>query len=288
MSLTWQTSSGSTFAKSPWTQRHISLLASVRFVTTGTLHLLTFAVLPKAITAGGLGTFGPLVLQGLGYNQFQTTLFNMIPGAIQIVFGFFAGWWMTKYKYKSPMLMLLVVISLAGSIGMYISPRGEQYRPQLLAFYMLLQFSGSAAPLVFAWANTNTAGSTKKATIASVEWTFVCIGNAIGPQLFAHDVGPYYFIALRSQVISLSVIILCVVAMATWLHMLNKRNARRRAARGASENLVDLSLEAESKWAELREKQLEFNTTAGTTTQIGEQAFLDLTDLENDTFIYSF
>lgn len=35
--------------------------------------------------------------------------------------------------------------------------------------------------------NANVAGGTKKASLASVEWAAVCIGNAIGPQLFGTD-----------------------------------------------------------------------------------------------------
>lgn len=105
----------------------------------------------------------------------------------------------------------------------------------------------------------------------------VCIGNAIGPQLFGNDKAPYYFIGLRSQVISLSVIIGSTVALCLWLALLNRRNAQRRHARGMTHQLVDLSLEAESKWAGLKAQQQEnARSEQAVQGEVGQQGFLDL------------
>jgi hypothetical protein len=54
------------------------------------LQLLTacfpfFSVFCISLVSGGITSFGPLILQGFGLNQFQTILYNMIPGAIGIV-----------------------------------------------------------------------------------------------------------------------------------------------------------------------------------------------------------
>lgn len=77
----------------------------------------------------------------------------MVPGAIQIVLGLGSGYVMTRYKvWKSLVLLVFVAMSLGGAVGLYVSPRGNAYRSQLLGFYFMLQFSGSCAPIAFAWA----------------------------------------------------------------------------------------------------------------------------------------
>jgi len=38
-----------------------------------------------SLVSGGISAFGPLVLAGFGLNNYQTILYNMIPGAIGIV-----------------------------------------------------------------------------------------------------------------------------------------------------------------------------------------------------------
>ncbi|WWD19458.1 hypothetical protein CI109_103918 [Kwoniella shandongensis] len=245
-------------------------------------------VLPHAITAGGVSAFGPLILKSFGYDQFHTILFNMIPGAIQIVLGFLTSFVMMKTKVKAPMLFFVNAVTLAGAIWLWIIPRGKEYTHQLLGAYMLLQFSGIVAPLTFAWANANTGGGTKKSVLASIEWGAVCVGNAIGPQLFTSNSAPYYFPGLRDNIISMAVTEGCVVGLAVWIYFLNRRNKRRREARGMSGDIIDFSLEAESKWAGLREKQAANDQAAGITQTHGQKAFLDLTDLENDEFVYSY
>ncbi|KAK8853048.1 hypothetical protein IAR55_003749 [Kwoniella newhampshirensis] len=250
--------------------------------------LIVGMVLPHAITAGGVSAFGPLILKSFGFDQFHTILFNMIPGAIQIVLGFLTSFIMMWTKTKAPMLFFVNAVTLAGAVALWIIPRGEGYTSRLLGAYMLLQFSGSVAPLTFAWANANTAGGTKKSVLASVEWGAVCVGNAIGPQLFTANSGPYYFDGLRDNIISMSVTEGCVVAMIVYVWFLNRRNKKRRQARGMSGEIVDYSLEAESKWAGLRAKQVAIDQAEGMLQAHGQKAFLDLTDLENDEFIYSY
>ena len=38
-----------------------------------------------SLVSGGISAFGPLVLSGFGLDNYQTILYNMIPGAIGIV-----------------------------------------------------------------------------------------------------------------------------------------------------------------------------------------------------------
>jgi hypothetical protein len=73
------------------------------------------------------------------------------------------------------------------------------------------------------------------------------------------------------------VIIGSTVALCLWLALLNRRNAKRRHARGMTHQLVDLSLEAESKWASLKAQQQEkARFEHAVQGEVGQQGFLDL------------
>ena len=75
----------------------------------------------------------------------------------------------------------------------------------------------------------------------------------------------------------MSVIVGSTTALVFWLVLANKRNVERRRARGATGVLVDLSLENESKWEDLRLKQEQADRTEQTAgTAIGDQGLLDL------------
>nr|XP_019007564.1 uncharacterized protein I206_07578 [Kwoniella pini CBS 10737]OCF46345.1 hypothetical protein I206_07578 [Kwoniella pini CBS 10737] len=67
------------------------------------------------------------------------------------------------------------------------------------------------------------------------------------------------------------------------------RNVKRRIAKGKSGAQIDLSLENSSRWAELRAKQRAGQIADGNVEEEGfnDQAFMDLTDLQNEDFIYS-
>ena len=69
--------------------------------------------------------------------------------------------------------------------------------------------------------------------------------------------------------------------------------AKRRRAAGIGGANVDYSLEASSLWARIRAEQLEKNRSGGDGLVEGEgegynaHAFEDMTDLQNENFVYS-
>jgi hypothetical protein len=75
-----------------------------------------------------------------------------------------------------------------------------------------------------------------------------------------------------------------VILQALYLTYLNKRNNKRRAAMGKTGVNVDYSLEDSSKWAGMRAKQA---AEGGQAADYNAHAFEDLTDLNNEDFVYS-
>lgn len=72
-----------------------------------------------------------------------------------------------------------------------------------------------------------------------------------------------------------------------YLSILNKRNVSRRRANGKTGQVVDYSLEASSKWKAMRADQQARDAAEGHVGTVNANAFADLTDLQNEDFIYS-
>jgi hypothetical protein len=122
--------------------------------------------------------FGPLILNGIGFNKFVTSLLNIPFGALQIIVifgGSFAAW---TFKLKSAVMLVLVLPVLAGIAVLYALPRPNE--PGLLVAYYLLAGLYGVNPLIISWVSANTAGSTKKSVVLAGFNAASACGNIIG------------------------------------------------------------------------------------------------------------
>ncbi|WWC88220.1 uncharacterized protein L201_003125 [Kwoniella dendrophila CBS 6074] len=243
-----------------------------------------------SLVSGGITTFGPLILQGFGLTTFQTILYNMIPGAIGIASNILSALAVVYLKRKLPVLLVASAFPLAAAAALYTLPRGTQHKSQLLGVYFILQVYQCISPLIFSWQFANTAGHTKKTTTTGMMFIGLSVGNIVGPQLYKSKEAPYYHTGLTGNLIVLCAMFGLIICQALYLAMLNRRNVQRRIAKGKTGAHVDLSLEKSSKWQELRERQRADQAAEGhveTEGAYNDQAFMDLTDLQNEDFIYS-
>lgn len=239
--------------------------------------------------------FPALVLAGFGLDQFQTILYNMIPGAIGIVANIIAAYIATKTARKMPVLLGIAIFPVAAAGALYALPRGDQYRQQLLAVYFLLQIFQPLTPIMFSWAFSNTAGHTKKTTTTGMLLIGLTTGNIVGPQLYLSNEAPYYKTGLTGNLVVLCIMFGLIILQAMYLKYLNKRNEKRRLASGKVGRNVDYSMVNSSQWAKMKaeEKVAAGGKVIGEDAQIeGEavinnKAFDDLTDLQNEDFIYT-
>ena len=227
------------------------------------------------VGASVTNTFGPLILKGLGYDKYKTSLLNMPFGALQFIVILCASFAAQKVKMKSAVLAVFILPVIAGLAVLYSLGRGENVQAPLLVGYYLLAFLFGGNPLIVSWIVGNTGGTTKKSIIMSLYNAGSSSGNIIGPLLFSKKDAPAYHPGLRS-VLAIFVTLIAVVGIQLAnLMFLNKLQSRKRVKNGKSKDIKDHSME--DKYVRQDE---------GNEGVTGENAFLDLTDRKNDEFVY--
>lgn len=247
------------------------------------------------VGASVTNTFGPLILNGLISDKYMTSLLNMPFGALQVIVILSASWFAQKARVKGAILMLYVIPVVAGLAVLYSVPRDNSAKAALLVGYYLLAFLFGGNPLIVTWIVGNTAGTTKKSAIMSVYNAASAAGNIIGPLLFNANDAPAYMPGLRAC-LAIFVALVAVVAI-QWanLVLLNKLQEKKRVRNGKKAKVVDNSMDSKYRGIEERNTDEELVISqvnaAGSVeyagdARLGEQAFLDLTDRENDEFVY--
>jgi MFS family permease len=250
-------------------------------------HIAELALEPKTYLWIGLSlllnvgaavtnTFGPLILQGVGFDKYKTSLLNMPFGAMQFIVILLASWAAQKAKFKSFVLAGLMLPVIAGLAVLYCLPRESSSTAGLLVAYYLLAFLFGGNPLIVSWIVGNTAGSTKKSVMMSLYNAGSSSGNIIGPLLFNKKDAPAYHPGLRSVLAIFVTMFAVVLIQLANLFFLNKMQSRRRVKNGKSAKIKDHSME--DKYVPMDE------TDNG--QRLGDNAFLDLTDGKNDEFTY--
>lgn len=91
------------------------------------------------IPSGGVSTFGSLIVQSFGYDNFKAILFNIPFGAIQIVAILGGGWLATKFQRKGLVIVLFAGLSVIGVVLMLTVPR-ENKGVLLFGYYLVSRF----------------------------------------------------------------------------------------------------------------------------------------------------
>lgn len=232
------------------------------------------AVLPNMGSAM-TGVFGPLIIQGFGFDKFETSLLNIPFGAVQTIVIISGCWASTKLKLKSAALLGFMLPVVAGTGMLYGIDRSESSQPALLAAYYLTAFLFAANPILLAWVVGNTAGSTKNSTIMALFQGGVSAGALSGPLLFSDEQAPGYLKGILSVLGIFIAMIGCVILQFLNLAFLNRLQKKKRVANGKSAVINDQSM----KWT--------VNADGKAEQQIsGDAAAHDLTDRQNDEFVY--
>ncbi|TCD62052.1 hypothetical protein EIP91_007528 [Steccherinum ochraceum] len=235
-----------------------------------------------ALPSGGISAFGPLIIKGFGFNQFQTLLFNIPFSALQVITVISAAWISTRLKLKWPVIFFLTLPPIAGASGLFVLGRGLEYRNKLLGCYYVLSLFIGLQPMLYSWGSQNTAGHTKKVCITGIMFVAQCVGNIVGPLLFTTADAPKYRRGLVADLACWIALAVCVLFTAAYLAFLNKRHANTRIRLGKAAVIVDTSLETTEDAAK---HQKETEAQDGKEA-VNSRAFDDLTDCQNEDFIY--
>jgi hypothetical protein len=220
-------------------------------------------------------TFGPLILTGFGFDKYMTTLLSIPFGAFQCLVMLAASWAAVRLRWKSPVLVIHVFLTLTGLVLLFTLPRDHAHLPALLLGYYLLAFNFACPNLNLAWTLANTAGQTKKSATLALLHAASAVGAIVGPLLFDAADAPEYRSGLRSTMGIVVAMFAVVLLQAGDLMLLNRLQARRRVGKGKPAHIHDHSMEFE--YVDMR------MDNTGTT---GDRAFADLTDRRNDEFVY--
>jgi hypothetical protein len=252
-------------------------------------HIFELAMEPKSylwiglalllnIGASVTGTFGPLILSGFGFDSFQSSLLNIPFGAVQLIVILLSSWITQKFRLRFATLAAFMLPVVAGSAMLYALPRGPSSKAALLAAYYMLAFLFAGNTLLISWMASNTAGATKSAATMALYQIGSSTGNIIGPLLFNSNEAPLYHRGLTAVLAVFLSFIACVFLQFGNLYILNGLQAKKRVRNGKSAVLRDLSMAHTFENFDV--------TDSEGTVRLGEHAFEDLTDVQNDEFVY--
>lgn len=220
-------------------------------------------------------------------------------GAVQLIAILGSAWAATHWKMKSPTLAALCVPPIIGISIMLGVPYKDSNRGVLLFGYYITSVYPAITPLIYSWSGQNTGGDTKRKMTTACMFIGASAGNIIGsvtcnlslivhnltfcsPYLYEPSDAPHYTKGLASN-LALFVFIIIVVGLgAAWIRILNRKHAAARERLGKSANVVDLSMEHKKVLAS-HDEAINDGLTAG---GVGDKAFDDITDLNNEDFIY--
>ncbi|KAL0058349.1 hypothetical protein AAF712_014983 [Marasmius tenuissimus] len=248
------------------------------FLLDGKTYLWFLLLFLCCVPSGGISAFGPLIIQGVGFNDFQTILLNIPYGFIQVVVTLLSALISTKVKLKWPVILILTIPPIAGVVAfMQLGGvrGGSAQRGALLACYYVLALFTAIQPMLYSWAAQNTAGHTKKLCTTGLVFVAQCTGNIVGPLLYSTEDKPYYHRGLLANLICWIALAVMTGITAVYLKYLNKKHEATRLRVGKTVKVVDRSLESYKASDKRRRGEAK-----------NEQAFDDLTDLENEDFIY--
>ncbi|RFU33969.1 hypothetical protein B7463_g2377, partial [Scytalidium lignicola] len=221
--------------------------------------------------------FGPLILNGLGFNQNITLLLNMPFGAVQVLIIIVTSYIVQRSRMKSVLVAILILPVIAGLATLYRVPRTHSNQGVLLMGYYFLAFLYGANPLIMSWILGNTAGQTKKSMVMCVFNIGVSAGNLVGPQLFTSKDAPAYIQGLRAVLGIFVALLVLVFVQLAYLVFLNKMQMRKRKANGKQEIIQDRSMMV---------RYTENDENMESERVLVDPETADITDRKNDEFIY--
>jgi len=257
-------------------------------------HVLEVALEPKTylwvgmamllnIGASVTNIFGPLILGGLGFDKYKTTLLTMPFGALQMIMILLASYLAQTARLKGAILAVFMLPVVAGLAILYAVDRTKSAQGALLAGYYLLSFLFGGNPLVVTWIIGNTAGTTKKSVAMSLYNAASSAGNIVGPLLFSSKDAPSYHPGLRACLGIFSAMAVAVLIQWANLWFLNQQQARRRVRNGKSAKIIDHSMQSNFQGIMNGSEGDEMGQNA---SHAGSNANEDLTDRQNDEFVY--
>ncbi|KAF9520827.1 hypothetical protein BS47DRAFT_1370309 [Hydnum rufescens UP504] len=210
-----------------------------------------------------------IIVKSFGFSTLVVTLLGCIDGLIEIVTIFSAVKIVERIpNSRASVAALYYIPNMLGAILILALP--WQNRNGLLAATYLTDIASSGFVLSLGWVTAVTAGHTKRVTTQAIMLSSYCVGNIVGPQMWQQQYVP------RNRVpwgVILGCFTICPLLYSLLRWRLARENRRRDLEEDSVETIQDTYI--------IREK------ADGTKVETHiDEAFLDLTDIENRKFRY--
>lgn len=217
--------------------------AQVLEVFTDLKTYLFFVIsLGNNLGAQVITTFGPLVLNGLGFDPDLTSLLNIPFGAMQLIIIILVAYAAVKFRWKSLTIGTILLPIIVGLVILFMLPRTPNNTAVLLIGYYLLSFIFGCNTLTVAWILANTAGQTKKSVIMSIYNAASSAGNIMGPLFFRGQDAPNFDFGLKATLGIYIAVFWAVFMQVANLTMLNRLQEKKRVAHGKPVKIHDHSM----------------------------------------------
>ncbi|KAJ6183699.1 hypothetical protein N7519_005000 [Penicillium mononematosum] len=229
-----------------------------------------------SVPSGGITTFGPLIIKSFGLSEYDTMLFNIPFGAVQLV------------------------ATMGGCVMLLEIAHDNAHKGPLLAGYYIISVYPAITPLIYSWSAANTAGETKKKVTTAILYVGQCAGNVcstlrphiglppdilptqvLGPNLYTTNEAPLYRRGLLSNLAMFCVLIGLTGANIAYMYFLNKKHEKKRVALGKDAKIVDQSMQTIQAVSGDAKEDLPQQAA-------DDNSWKDLTDLQNEDFVYVF
>ncbi|RSH89802.1 hypothetical protein EHS25_001788 [Saitozyma podzolica] len=228
------------------------------------------------VGASVTNTFGPLIIKGFGFDARQTILLNIPFGFVQAAVCVLGSILAARFGYKGIVIISFMLPACSVQVSSMVSGELQTSRAVCCSATTASVFSLVAT-------HSSTLGSPQtmaKSFAISLVNAGLAVGNIVGPLLFNSNQAPEYHPGVAAVLgIFIACSILCGVLTFVFA-LMNRHKEKQRVAHGKPAKIIDSSMHKVYQAAPDAEIEGGF--------RLGDQAFLDLTDGQNDEFVYSY
>jgi hypothetical protein len=163
----------------------------------------------------------------------------MPSGAVSIICTFVATYIVGAIGNRSFMIALVCLPTILG-LGLLLGLDAQQKVGKLFGVY-LLNACPAMLPMIYSWNSANTSGYTKRTMRNALTLMAFCIGNIIGPQLFAAGDAPNYTPAKIVLLVAVAAVVVFQLMLRQLMIAENKKRDREGAISGEKPEFHDLT-----------------------------------------------
>ncbi|KAJ7167242.1 major facilitator superfamily domain-containing protein [Mycena crocata] len=225
-------------------------------------YILFIASIAAQIPNGVVSNFSSIIISGMGFTKFQTTLLDIPGSVVQIVSLILSGYLAGRFKNSRAIMMFIGnATCIVAAAALTYAPHDQKWGRLVAFWFTSFQSVGFSLSLVMISANVG--GFTKRQVTTVVTFIGYCVGNIAGPHvLLQSEATSGYPTATKSMMAGYVVKTACHLFLG--FYMWNSNRLRNRAAAACGKQV------SEEERARLAE----------------EEGMKDVTEFDNPHFRY--